>query len=1027
MAASPHPDYAGFEIPLDGPNMPTNSTRFKPARKPIAIAVVGLILAQQNALAQTQAPETKPATTAETPAPKTDNPQKLETVVVTSGSRIKRDNYSSTAPLLVVKTEDAALAGYSSTAQVLQGTAVTGGQGQINNAFGGYVTDGGPGANTIGLRGFAPTRSLVLLNGRRMSPSGTRGSVGAADLNTLPNSIVDRIEVLKDGASSIYGSDAVAGVINIITKKDLTSIQVDGSASRTVDGGGNAYNFSLAGGFVTDRTRFLASYNYNAITGMTLAQRAWTTCNTDYRRTSVNGVVGDWGSADTIDPLTGKPKCYPITGTGSNGVTINTIGTNTLTGVPAVGATGTSFNRWRPNSSVSTGLVGFEGVGGGQTTNTNIRDTFDPRTLNRTLYSPVRNHNIYAQGGVDLGVLGDAELYYEVLLNRRESSQVGYRQLSLDYIKGSPLIPANLAGSTFSGPVNTSNGQNVGVRAFIGFGNDYSSQSVDFVRTAVGLRGAIPAFSSWDYDVSWTHAESRGSYAQQSFLTDRLANSLNVVASGSGFACANTSATGCVAAPRLTSAVIGGQLPQAWVDYVWQTVTGMTKYKEDVVTGSVTGSLFKLPYGDVKGAFGAEFRKNKIDDTPSLDSQNNNLYNLTSSAPTRGSDQATDFFGEIEVPVLKNLPLAKELTVNASTRYADYKSYGSDSTYKFGAIWAPASWITLRGSNGTSYRAPALYEQFLGATTGFLSNQNDPCNNWDNPAQAGTPRAVNCKSEGLPAGFQATSSITVVNSGGRAAGLKAETSKNASWGVVLQPELPTGWGTVSLAVDRFDLVVDNGVSRAGTANILQRCYDSPGFRQAGGFCRLVDARNTTSNALTVNDSYVNLATDIARGFDYTAQYTNEIGSGKLKIDLTVTEYRSQAYKLFADDALDDNNGNVGTPKWSGQLDVKYNLKNWGAYYSLEWVDKTSSYAYYGEDPATSRFKLNTPSYFLHSASVSYNDSVNKWKATIGVRNLFDKKPPVISSGVYNRVGNAPLYSGYDYLGRRLFVNVSKTF
>lgn len=1006
--------------------MPTYLSKFEPTRRAVALAIASLLMVHA-AVAQQEAGNGNPAAPPEASRPKSDAPSKLDTVVVTSGSRIKRDNYSSTAPLLVVKSEDAALAGYNSTAQVLQGTAVTGGQGQVNNAFGGYVTDGGPGANTIGLRGFAPTRSLVLLNGRRMSPSGTRGSVGAADLNTLPNSIVDRIEVLKDGASSIYGSDAVAGVINIITKKDLTSIQVDGSASRTVDGGGNSYNFSMAGGFVTDRTHFLASYNYDAITSLTLAQRDWTTCNTDYRRTSVKGVVGEWGSGDTVDPLTGKPKCYPITGTGSNGVTINTIGTNTLTGVPALGATGTTFNRWRPNSAVSTGLVGFEGVGGGQTTNTNIRDTFDPRTLNRTLYSPVRNHNVYAQGGVDLGMLGDAELYYEVLLNRRESSQVGYRQLSLDYIKGSPLIPSNLAGSTFSGPVNTSNGQNVGVRAFIGFGNDYSSQSVDFVRTAVGLRGAIPAFKSWDYDVSWTHADSRGSYNQQSFLTDRLANSLNVVASGSGFACANASAAGCVAAPKLTTGVIGGQLPQAWVDYVWQTVTGLTKYKEDVVTGSVTGSLFKLPHGDVKGAFGAEFRKNKIDDTPGLDSQNNNLYNLTSSSPTRGSDQATDVFGEIEVPLLKNLPLAKELTLNASTRWADYKSYGSDSTYKVGAIWAPASWITLRGSNGTSYRAPALYEQFLGATTGFLSNSGDPCNSWDDPAKAGTPRAINCKSEGLPAGYQATSSITVVNSGGRAAGLKAENSKNASWGVVLQPELPTGWGTVSLAVDRFDLVVDNGVSRAGTANILQRCYDSPGFRQAGGFCRLVDARNPTSNALTVNDSYVNLATDIARGFDYTAQYTNEIGSGKLKIDLTLTEYRSQAYKLFAEDALDDTNGNVGTPKWSGQLDVKYTFKNWSAFYSMEWVDKTSSYAYYEEDPATSRFKLNTPSYFLHSVSLTYSDSVNKWKATLGVRNLLDKKPPVISSGVYNRVGNAPLYSGYDYLGRRLFVDVSKTF
>ena len=144
--------------------------------------------------------------------------QSADQEVVVSGSRIKRDNYTTAAPVQIIRNEDAVLAGFSSTTEVLQGTAVTGGQGQINNAYGGFVTDGGPGANTLGLRGFAPTRSLILLNGRRMAPSGTRGAVGAADLNTLPSSIVDRVEVLKDGASSIYGSDAVAGVVNIITK-----------------------------------------------------------------------------------------------------------------------------------------------------------------------------------------------------------------------------------------------------------------------------------------------------------------------------------------------------------------------------------------------------------------------------------------------------------------------------------------------------------------------------------------------------------------------------------------------------------------------------------------------------------------------------------------------------------------------------------------------------------------------------------------------------------------------------------------
>jgi iron complex outermembrane recepter protein len=170
------------------------------------------------------------------------------------GSRIKRDTFTSTAPLQILRNDDAALAGFTSTAEVLQGTAVTGGQGQINNAYGGFVTDGGPGANTLGLRGFTPTRSLVLLNGRRMAPSGTRGSVGAADLNVLPDAIVDRIEVLKDGASSIYGSDAIAGVVNIITKRNITGITGGLKLGVPADGGGEEGRFSLVGGFVTDRS-----------------------------------------------------------------------------------------------------------------------------------------------------------------------------------------------------------------------------------------------------------------------------------------------------------------------------------------------------------------------------------------------------------------------------------------------------------------------------------------------------------------------------------------------------------------------------------------------------------------------------------------------------------------------------------------------------------------------------------------------------------------------------------------------------
>jgi len=994
------------------------STRARVFRR--SLLAMACTWAAAPAFSQT-APAAAPAASAASApaAAATEAPESAQQVVV-SGSRIKHDTFSSPAPVQIIKSEDSALAGITTVGGILQSTAVTGGQGQINNAFGGYVTDGGPGANTLGLRGLSPTRTLILLNGRRLSPSGTRGSVGAADLNVLPASIVDRIEILKDGASSIYGSDAIAGVVNIITKKDLSEFTVEGGTSQTTHGGGNQYNFSLSGGMVTDHAHFLASYSFEEQQELKLGQRSWASCGNDYTRDfDADGNPLPWGSGDFVDPVTGKPKCYPITATGSNGVTINTIGTSKTAGQAGPGTPAASgYTRWRPNSGVTTGLVGYEGV------SLQSRDTFDPRMLNESLLSPSKNHNLYFQGGIDLPALGDTtEFYWEAMYNRRESAQVGYRQLSLDYAKGSPLIPDNLAFSTVLGPTSISNGNNVGVRAFIGTGNDHSSQSVNFTRAVAGLRGNFSKIN-WDYDVSLTHSESRGTYAFDGFRTDRLAQSLDVVADGNGgFNCVDPS-NGCVAAPKLSSAVVGGHLPAAWLNYVFDPkIEGVTKYKEDVLTASTTGDIYTLPYGKLKGAFGLEYRRNFIDDVPSEDMQTGNIYNFTSSTETRGSDSAKDVFGEIEVPVLKGLPFAHELTLNGSLRRSDYRSYGPGTTHKFGGLYAPVKWLSVRGTMGTSYRAPALFEQYVGATTGFLSASVDPCNDWD---QKTGNLATNCAAEGLPTGFQQTNGVTDITSGGRSAGLKAETSKNNSWGIILQPDMPTGWGDLSLAFDHYNINVNNGISQIGYSNILSLCYNDPNFRSSGSYCRLV-TRDPSSHALTINDSYINVASNLVRGNDYNLRYTNNVGIGKLTVDVQATQYLMQASKLFSDDPWTDANGIIGAPKWSGELDLKYAVKNWSVYWSTEVVGKTNEYAYQQEDPATSTLKLTTPTYFLHSVSVSYEEPVSKWKATIGVRNVFDKNPPAISSGYDNRIGTAPLYSGYDLFGRRIFVSMSKSF
>jgi iron complex outermembrane receptor protein len=944
--------------------------------------------------------------------------------ITVTGSRILRDTFNSASPVQVITRDETLMSGFDSTTAALQGTGVTTGSAQINNAFGGFVTDGGPGANTLGLRGLGATRTLVLLNGKRIAPAGTRGAVGTADLNVLPSSVIDRIEILKDGASSIYGSDAVAGVVNVITRKNIQGVTFEGQYNKPQDGGGETGRASVTAGWTGDRGFISGSIEIYDRNEVRWGDRDWMKCQTDYRRLVTNGVPGDWGSRDFIDPLTGQPKCYGITGTGNNGVTINTMGTGTLAGVAAPGTTATVFNRWRPNAAITTGLVGFEGVGG-TGSNINVRDTFEERMMNQSLVSPARLTTAFVQGGYDLRTMGNAEAYFEGLFHQRESSQVGYRQLTLDYARGSPLIPTNLrtVPNLQGAPTVLTYGNPLQIRAFIGFGNYNSEQEVNYNKILGGLKGNLP-FRDWTYDGSIMYSKSDATYMFQTWLTDRLAQSMDVVAGANGtFSCRNP-ANGCVPGPMLSPAVIGGTLPQDWVNYTWVEDTGKTKYEETTGIINATGTLFQMAHGPARGAVGFEYRRTKIDDTPSADSQASNLYNLTSAAITRGSDSVWEMYGEVELPFLKGVQGAEELTVNLSGRYTDYKSYGSDTTYKVGLLYTPVKAVSFRASQGTSYRAPALFEQYQGSTSGFLSSQTDPCNNYG--ASGASIRATNCASEGLAPDFQATSGVQVNQVGGKDNGLKAETSKNKTLGVILQPSLPTGWGDFSFAVDYFDIKVDNGVAQAGATNILSLCYNDPQFIAGGSFCRLITrAPAGTNRSLVVNDSFVNLSSDVVKGYDFTLRYVRNIGPGQLRFNGLLTKYNQQANKLFPDDPLESFNGNIGAPKMTGVADFQYSWKAWKFRYGLEWIDKMSSYAFFEEDPATSTYQMATPSYTTHNFSVQY--TADKWSVTAGVRNAFNEDLPQISQGFTNlRRGNVPIYSGFDYLGRTYFVNVQYT-
>ncbi|MXP45130.1 TonB-dependent receptor domain-containing protein [Allopontixanthobacter sediminis] len=945
--------------------------------------------------------------------------------IVVTGTRIRRDEFTTAEPITVITSEEITQAGFNSATDALQSNAVTQGSGQINNFFGGFVTDGGTGANTLGLRGLGPSRTLILLNGRRLAPGGTRGSVLAADLNVLPTAIVDRIEVLKAGASSVYGSDAVAGVVNIITDQQLRGFQIEAQTNVPEVGAGIDTRVAASFGFQTDRLSIVGSVEYRKRNKLARNDVPFFDCPIGG---FLDGEGSEFGSADGVGfDGTG---CFTLD---NGGVTINTLGAPTRDAVSrTTGAVG-RFNRFVPAPGQTTGpFPGYLGV------DFYSRDTLDPAQEEEPLITQAEIYTGYLSASYDLGTLGNAELYGELLGTRRNSASPLYRQLSLDYVTGSPLLPTNLRNGVFLAANPTSNGRTVAARGFIGFGLTDSAQQVDYVRAGAGLRGDF-FLEGWRYDAYVGKSWNDGTYEIESFLTDRLAASLDVVQNTDGsFSCASQGINpNCVAAPALSADVIGGILPQDFKDYILVNTIGETQFRETTFAFNIDGPIFAMPGGDVQLALGAEYRKQSINDQPDANSINGNLFGLTAGTPTVGNDNVKEVFGEVFVPILADVPFFYRLNLNASARYTDYASYGSDTTYKIGGEWEPIRGFALRGSYGTSYRAPALAEQFLGATSGFLGSGSDPCDDLPAPgAQSPNQQiiAANCASIGLPVGFTQTSGISVFRVGGAEAGLSAETSKNWTVGAVVSPPLPASIGTVSLSLDYFDIKVDNGVSDLAGGTILNRCYSDVNFDPNAGFCRFVT--RDANQRLTVISSFVNLSEDIVKGYEFNARYARDLFDGRFVLNANVTKYTEQSTRLFPEEFLTDANGIVTQPDWVGSFDVTYAIDNVTFRYGIDWTDgdKNKTYEFFAFDELTGetdpdtvqafrdQYLLETDDYFLHSASVQVD--VDQFEFTFGVRNLFNTAPPEITAIGFNTVGNAPLYSGYDYRGRTWFANVN---
>ena len=1045
--------------------------------------------ASADATAQS-APPAPPTVAAQTTSPKdtcegNDSSGECATVVVT-GSRIKQSaEFTSPDPVATIDPALAQKEGKLDTASMLQSSPIAAGSTQITSAISSnFVTAGGPGAQTIDLRGLGANRTLVLLNGRRAGPAGVRGAVSSFDLNVLPQSIVESVEILKTGASSVYGSDAVAGVVNLRTKQETNGLQLDMNVSIPGDGGGEQYRASAIWGKKFDRGHFLVAADYFKQQELARGDRKYLGCPEAYT------FRPDGSRADLIDPRTKAYKCedlrwghvwtYDLIGNLQldNGVDTGPVallqyqypGENL--GIPAYGAPQYPGDFGAPPGFFPTGY---------DTASLAVQNSYHPFVLEQSIIPKTERYTAYADGAFEL--TDHVELFGEFLYNRRKTYQNGWRQIWNFGYTGDLYGSGNESGS---GTIWAQGFTGVNYLSPTPITNQAdTSQKVDYMRGVTGLRGDFgDLLKGWNYDAHVQYSKSNGKYRTQHFLQD-VYNSGYFQTSSCVGTVTPISKKQCIDLPWTDPYFLAGQFTPEQQAFMFDWEEGKTVYKQLNSEAVVSGNIINLPHGPLGAAFGVAVRRDSINDTPGdityavnpaydptvsptsrackrkpypCSTHVSNAWGYSSSGITAGSSVTKELFGEVSVPLIRERPFFRDLTLSGAARLtsvtAKRKSDGFTAkdngnwTYKVGGNWAVNKWLRFRGTYGTSYRAPALFEQFLADETSFPSQRSiDPCINLASNLTAGrvTQRVYdNCVAAGIPTNYIGGNvTATSIASGGVGV-LQAETSKAKTASIILTPTFGFLPDTrLSLAVDYFNIVVKGEISQLGAANIINGCYNSE-FFPTDPLCSLF-TRGQTGAPLaiaTIQDKFVNIASQRNAGVDVSTNIRQNLHSlGTLNFLANMTWQTKDDFALFVDTKTSDN-GESGSPRWVGDFNLTWTARNkkLSFFYGMDVIGKTSDKADFlrangGERCITSTLrgvycpKLNVPMVFYHNASItkSIND---RFDFTLGVSNLFDTSPPrvsVLNGGQISTLGPVVVASQYDFLGRRFFVNVGTRF
>jgi outer membrane receptor protein involved in Fe transport len=995
VAQAPTPDQ-----PPPGGDQPAGGTGAPPSPAPEPTPATTDQPAPVPEAAPTPPPEPAPAPVDQPPSLTDDELKKLaeqeakEEVITVTGSTIERKTLTTPAPLTILSRDDLNASGRATVGDIIQQLPAQ------SNAINAQFNNGGDGSTRVNIRGLGAARTLTLVNGRRVVPGGN-GANASVDLNAIPLAVIERVEVLKDGASAIYGSDAVGGVVNIITRTDFDGTEASLYSGGTQKGDGFTYDASIVIGHNADNKKgnIIFSAGIQSQDPVMAGDRGYSEFDKTFNFANKTEVRG----GSTTTPF-GRINTAAIDSNGDGRVTSADVRPDLC------GAHPTDLKLPDPNQFCTNGTNGLRPFVAPD-------DNYNFQPVNY-LYTPSSRYNVYSAGTYKMRP--DVSTFFEAQYLNRISDQ----QLA-------PEPFANHATISRDSIYNPHMMDIVGYqRRLEEFGPRRGLQTIDTFRLVGGFQGQIPddapALKNFKWELSYNYGRTTATNRTEgNLIVSRLENALGPsFRDSSGVARCGTPTgiiAGCVPMDILGPS---GSIDAAARDYV--TFTGVRSgfNQQQTVLAQTHGRLAKLPNnGDLSLAVGADFRIEAGGFTPDpLTATGDTTGNA--QAPTAGNYNVTEGFAELNFVPISGTKYAQWVEISAAARAFHYDTFGNGVTGKVGGLFRTIGGLGVRGTYSTAFRAPSVGELYQGKADAFPPS-NDFCDTRPpggavirTPEQEMSLREQ-CAAQGVSpnAVFGTAQQRTEV---GGNPNLKAETAKVITAGVVFEPPQVKG---LALTADYWNVNIEGAIQNLGVTLIQSNCY----YDKVQKFCDQIHRNPQLNYAIDyVANPVDNVGGTATSGLDMAARYDHNLpGVGRFH-EQVEAQY---LFKYNLDNTQQiihgRDNYDLGVySKWKANFSTMYSHP--GGIGTGATVRYVGGYRECDQNNCnSSQPSRDVDRYYKVDLFGSYNFKTSAGRTTLslGVNNLLNRDPSLIYIGFAADSDAAT----YDYFGRFFYARLAQLF